>query len=172
MGFIATKPTMIITTLHSSQVVNAGVFGAYTNLSPRHIGVAISFSSHTCRNIKETGEFVVNIPGANLADKLKIIADDIPEETSEVEAAGLSLKKGVSLKTPSIAECAAAVELVFDQDLSMGGHNFMIGKVTGGWIREDVLDTDGKIDIFKAQVMKDFKYPKPLYVVPGKIVEG
>jgi len=28
MGFLSTKPTMIITTLHASKVVNAGVFGA------------------------------------------------------------------------------------------------------------------------------------------------
>ena len=34
MGYLSTKPTMIITTLHESGIVNAGVFGAYTNLSP------------------------------------------------------------------------------------------------------------------------------------------
>jgi len=33
MGYLATKPTVIITTLHESGVVNGGVFGAYTNLS-------------------------------------------------------------------------------------------------------------------------------------------
>ena len=31
---------------------------------------------------------------------------------------------------------------------------------------------DGKIDIFKAKVFKDFKYPKPLYVLPGEVIEG
>ena len=34
-------------------------------------------------------------------------------------------------------------------------------------IREDCLDDD-KINIFKARVFKDFKYPKPLYVVGGR----
>ena len=47
-----------------------------------------------------------------------------------------------------------------------------IGKVQGGWIKEEFLDTDGKIDIFKAKVFKDFKYPKPLYVLPGEVIEG
>ena len=48
----------------------------------------------------------------------------------------------------------------------------MIGKCVGGWIKEEFLDTDGKIDIFKARVVKDFKYPKALYVLPGEVVEG
>ena len=41
MGYLATRPTMFITTLHESGVVNAGVFGAYTNLSPSQVGIAI-----------------------------------------------------------------------------------------------------------------------------------
>ena len=46
------------------------------------------------------------------------------------------------------------------------------GTVAGGWIRQSALDTDGKINIFKARVIKDFKYPQPLYVLPGEVVEG
>ena len=172
MGYIATKPTMIITTRHTSGVVNAGVFGAYTNLSPSHIGIAIGKGSHTYGNIRRSGEFVINIPGADLVKTLSVIADSIPEERSEVEEAGLSLKDGVTIDTPAIAECQAAVELTFDREVPIGYHNFLIGTVSGGWIREVVLDKDGKIDVFKARVMKDFKYPKPLYVLPGEIVEG
>lgn len=172
MGYLSTKPTMIITTRHASGIVNAGVFGAYTNLSPTQIGVAIGSGSHTYANIVRDGEFVVNIPGADLVKTLAIIADSIPENRSEVEEAGLTLKDGITCGTPSIAECQAAVEFVFEKDEKVGYHHFIIGKVTGGWIRESVLDSDGAIDIFKARVIKDFKYPKALYVLPGEVVEG
>jgi len=172
MGYLSTKPTMIITSLHESKIVNAGVFGAYTNLSPTQIGVAISTSSHTYANIIRTGEFVINVPGADIVKTLKIIADKIPIEISEVDEACLTTKEGITIETPSIAECVAAVEYMFDKEVLIGHHNFIIGSVKGGWIREEFLDTDGKIDIFKAQVVKDFKYPKPLYVVPGEVVEG
>jgi len=172
MGYLSTKPTMIITTLHESGVVNAGVFGAYTNLSPTQVGIAIGGSSHTCANIRREGEFVINVPGADIVKTLAVIADDIPPDRSEVEEAGLTLKDGLQLDTPSIAECAAAVEMRFDQEVPIGYHTFMIGKVAGGWIREELLDEDGKIDIFRARVVKDFKYPKPLYMTPGEVVEG
>ena len=50
MGYLSTKPTMIITTLHDTGVINAGVFGAYTNLSPDQVGIAIGMGSHTYAN--------------------------------------------------------------------------------------------------------------------------
>ena len=172
MGYLSTRPTMIITTRHASGVLNAGVFGAYTNLSPTQVGVAIWKEGHTYGNILRSGEFVINIPGADIVKTLAVIADRIPETRSEVTEAGLTGKDGITVETPSIAECQAAVELVFEREVPVNHHGFLIGKVTGGWIREDVLDADGKIDIFKARIIKDFKYPEPLYVLPGEVVEG
>lgn len=172
MGYLSTKPTMIVTTLHDSGKVNAGVFGAYTNLSPTHVGIAIATSSHTYSNILRTGEFVINVPSADIVKTLKILADKITPDKSELDEAKLTAKDGLYIKTPSIAECAVAVEFVFDKEVPIGHHNFIIGQVQGGWIKEQFLDTDGKIDIFKARVVKDFKYPKPIYVLPGEIVEG
>ncbi len=172
LRFLATKPTVIITTRHASGIVNAGVFGAYTNLSSSQLGAAIGTGSHSYANILREGEFVVNVPGADIVKALAIIADSIPETRSEVEEAGLTLKDPVAGKTPAIAECQAAVECVFEQEVSIGYHSFLIGKVIGGWIREAVMDEDGGINIFKARVVTDFKYPAPLYVLPGEVVEG
>jgi len=172
MRLLVTKPTMIITTLHPSGVVNAGVFGAWTNLSGEHVGAAIHAGSHTYANILARKEFVINIPGADLVKALAVLADDIPPERSEVDEAGLTLRDGAAVKTPSIAECAAAVEFTFDREVAIGSHAFLVGKVAGGWAREDCLDADGRLNIFKARVMKDFKYPQPLYVLPGEVVEG
>ena len=172
MGYLSTKPTMIITTLHESGIVNAGVFGAYTNLSPTQVGIAIATTSHTYDNIIRTKEFAVSIPGADIVKTLRILADAIPPEKSELDEAGLTATSGIYVQVPSIVECVAAVEFTFDKEIPIGHHNFVIGEIKGGWIREDFLDDDGKIDIFKARVVKDFKYPKPLYVLPGEVVQG
>ena len=172
LGFLATKPTMIITTLHESGLVNAGVFGAYTGLSSSQIGAAVSRSSHTYANVLRSGEFTINVPGADLVKKIRILADAVPPDRSELDEAGLTAKDGITIKTPSIAECAAAVEFQFEKEVEIGVHAFLIGHATGGWIREELIDADGKIDIFKARVFKDFKYPQPLYVLPGEVIEG
>jgi flavin reductase (DIM6/NTAB) family NADH-FMN oxidoreductase RutF len=142
------------------------------NLSPTHVGIAIAKSSHTYSNILRTKEFTINIPGSDIVKTIEILADNIPIEKSELDEAGLTAKDGIVIKTLSISECVVAVEFVFDKEVPIGHHNFVIGEVKGGWIKEEFLDSDGKIDIFKAQVFKDFKYPKPLYVVPGEVING
>ena len=172
MNFLGTRPTMIITTLHESGIVNAGVFGSWTNLSPTRIGAAIATTSDTYRNMKETGEFTVNIPGADLVDKMGILARKLPPDRSELEEAGLSPTAGVLLKTPSVAECVAAAEFRFEREVEVGHHSFMIGEVAAGWAREELLDDDGRLDIFKARVIRSFKYPLPLYHLPGEVIEG
>ena len=172
MGYLSTKPTMVITTLYKSDIVNAGVFGAYTNLSPIQVGIAIAKTSHTYANIIRSGEFVINIPGSDIVKSIKVLADKIPPDRSELDDAGLSTKEGITIKTPSIADCAAAVEFTFDKEVPIGHHSFVIGKVAGGWIKKAFRDNDGKIDIFKSRVFKDFKYPRPLYVLAGEVIEG
>lgn len=172
MGFLGTRPTMIVTTLHESGIVNAGVFGSWTNLSGTQIGAAIATTSHTYANMKRGGEFTVNIPGADIVKKIATLAAKIPAEKSELDEAGLTAKDGVTIKTPSIAECVAAAEFEFEQEVKIGHHSFMIGKVTGGWARAEFLDEKGKLDIWKARVIRSFKYPLPLYHLPGEVIEG
>ena len=172
MGFLTTRPTMIITTLHESGIVNAGVFGAWTNLSPEHVGVAISVASDTYRNILRGKEFTINIPGADLVKAIAPLAAKVPIDRSELEDAHLTAKPGLAIETPSIAECVAAAEFTFFNDVPVASHHFVIGTCVAGWIREEYLDADGKLDIFKARIFKDHKYPKPLYVTPGEVIEG
>jgi flavin reductase (DIM6/NTAB) family NADH-FMN oxidoreductase RutF len=170
--FISTKPTMIITTLHANGKVNAGVFGAYTNLSSEHIGVAVSPRSDTYRNILRSGEFTINVPTVEYVKTLKILADRYPEGVSEIEEAGLSIKEPLTGSSPSIKECVSAVECKLFEHLTTGSHELFIGNVTGGWIKQFAISEEGRLDIFKAKVVKDFCYPKPLYVLPGEVVEG
>lgn len=117
-------------------------------------------------------ESAVNIPGADLVKSLKTLAAKFPPDKSELDEAGLSAREAAAIKTPGISECAACFEFAFEKEIPVGRHSLIIGRVFGGWIKEEFLDPDGKIDIFKARVIKDFKYPEPLYVLPGEVLRG
>jgi len=65
---IVTRPVVVITTLHESGLVNGGAFGAYTNVGPTEIGVAIGVASHTYQNLQRTGEFVINVATVEVVD--------------------------------------------------------------------------------------------------------
>ena len=172
MGYLSTRPVMIVTTLHESGAVNAGVFGSWTNLSPDEIGAAISKQSDTYANMCRTREFVVNIPGADMVETLAILAEDMPAGVNEMKKADLSTRAAMTGSTPAIAECVAAVEFAFRLEVEVGHHSLMIGKCRAGWARDEFVGEDGKLDIFKARVLRSFKYPLPLYHLPGEIIEG
>jgi len=172
MRLIVTRPVVVITTVHPNGVVNGGAFGAYTNLSPSEIGVAIGKPSDTYQNIKRTKEFVINIPGADLVDSLSIFGSDTGKDVSEVEEAGLTLEEGVNVSIPHIKECPAAVECKYVKEMPINYHGFVVGEVLGGFVEEGMLDDEGHFDVVKAKVMHGTKYPRPVYVLFGETIIG
>ncbi|NOZ19845.1 MAG: flavin reductase family protein [Planctomycetes bacterium] len=161
------RPCMIITTLHESGGVNAGTFGAYTNVGPKEIAIAIGMPSHTYQNIKRTGEFVINIPNQDQAHALEVCGESIPPDKSELDEAGLTTAPADRVKAPLIAEFPANIECEFWKETDIGYHSLIIGKVLCGHLEEDLLDKDGSIDVIKAKVPFCIRYPEPLYAVLG-----
>ena len=164
-----TRPCMIITTLHENGVVNAGTFGAYTNVGPRQIGIAIGKGSDTYRNIKRAGEFAINIPPIEHAAALEVCGGNTPHDQSELDLAGLTTEPASEVKVPLIAECVANIECRFWKELEIGYHSFVIGEVLCGHLAENLVDSDGAIDVVKARVAFDIRYPEPVYAVLGEV---
>ena len=171
MRLLATRPLILITTLSPGGVANGGAFGAYTNLSPREVGIAIGRSSHTYANIRRTGEFAMNIPGANLIEAIHIFGTDYPRRISEVEKAGLEAIPSRKVAPPSIGECVAAIECGYVKELPIGYHTFIVGELLCGWCKEEFLDKDGYLDVLEAKVLHNMKYPREVYAIFGSVIE-
>ncbi|MFH0963240.1 MAG: flavin reductase family protein [Planctomycetota bacterium] len=168
----ATRPIVLVTTQHATGVVNGGAFGAWTNLGSLQVGIAVGKPTHTYHNIRRVGEFVINIPDRALADAVEVFGQDVPEELSELDEAGLSTAPSKHVAVPRIAECVAAIECRFLKELEIGYHSFVVGRILGGSVREDLVDDEGYFDVLKAQVLHGYKYPKPFYLLFGDIVEA
>ena len=172
MKMITTRPVMIITTLHDTGIVNAGVFGSYTNLSSDHLGAAVHRGSHTYRNILRSHEFAVNVPGRDIVESIKVLASDIPEDKSELEEAGLTPEKPSQISVPHIKECVASIECIFEQEVKIGGHSFLIAKSVGGFANKEYITPQGKLDVLKAEVFHCHRYPEDFYMVFGEEIPG
>ena len=72
---LTSEPVIVITTVDKEGNVNAAAFGSYVRVAPL-IMVAIFPGHHTYSNIKETGEFVVNLPGRGQIDSIMIFGKD------------------------------------------------------------------------------------------------
>src|SRR5260370_30321939 len=64
----------------------------------------------TARNIRRTGEFVVNVVTEDIAHQMNICATDFPAEIDELEMAGLATEPSHVVKVPRIRQAHAALE--------------------------------------------------------------
>ena len=73
-----------------------------------------AISTITLQRIFSTGEFVVNIPGRELASKVRKAGESKGMAKEEIEKIGLTPLRLVKISTPRIAECKAHLECTLD----------------------------------------------------------
>ena len=152
VGLVAPRPIALITSMDEEGRLNAAPFSAYNYLctDPPIIGVGVTNRSSetfvpkdTARNIRRTGEFVVNIVTEDIAEKMNICATEFPEEMSEVELAGFTTAASEKIKVPRLAEAHAAMECREFTTMEIGRSRIILGRVVGIYVEDRFLDPEG-----------------------------
>ena len=115
------------------------------------VAVASAKSRDTLVNIRQTGEFVLNLAGTDLAGKVAPTARRTPPESDEFELAGLDEKPSEKIKAPGIAGCYAWMECELFKEYEEEDFVLLLGKVLRLEVRDDVLGPDGGLDAAKAK---------------------
>ena len=105
----------------------------------------------TLANIRDTGQFVLNLPGTYLVDKVIPTGRCSSPEVDEFEVAGLEEKPSVLVKAPGIAGCYEWMECELHKEYEEEEYVLIVGKVVRLEVSDDVLGSDGSIDIAKAK---------------------
>ncbi|BEQ16220.1 hypothetical protein FAK_32860 [Desulfoferula mesophila] len=105
----------------------------------------------TLANIRATNQFVVNMAGAQMQDKVIPTAKNVPPEIDEFELAGLDEKPSHVVSPPGVAGCYAWMECECVQLYEEDKHVLITGKVLHLEVRDDVLDGEGNLDVAKAK---------------------
>lgn len=145
---LAPRPTIIVTTVNRKGEVNAAPF-SFTmpvSMDPPLIALASVTSHHTYKNIKETGEFVVNIPNEDILKELWITAEKFPEDVNEIEKAGLTQIPSKKVTPPKIEECIASIECKVKWIKKAGDHDIIVGESVQVEVQENTLK-DGLLDV-------------------------
>lgn len=168
---LTSEPVIIITTVDKEGNVNGAAFGSYVRVAPL-IMVAIFPGHHTYSNIKETEEFVVNLPGRDQIDSIMVFGKGYPKGVNEIQEAGLTELKSTIVKPPRIAEYKAHIECRFKWEKEVGSHMLVAGEMLTGSCDKGLLDKEGYFDVVKAGVLHIVRYPEPVYISPEKYIEG
>ena len=152
VGLVAPRPIALITSLDEDGRLNAAPFSAYNYLctDPPIIGVGVTnrpeqqiVPKDTARNIRRTGEFVVNVVSEDIAEKMNLCATDFPHEMSEVEIAGFTTAPSEVVKPPRLAEAHAALECREYMTLEIGHSRIILGRVVSIYVEDRYLDPSG-----------------------------
>lgn len=152
IGLVVPRPIALVTSLDEHGLLNAAPFSAYNYFctDPAIIGIGVTnrptdafVPKDTARNIRRTGEFVVNVVTEDIAEKMNICATDFPAEMSEVEIAGFTTAPSRKVKPPRLAEAHAALECREFTTLEVGRSRIILGRVVSIYVEDRFVDPAG-----------------------------
>ena len=148
-GLVAPRPIAWVTSQDEEGRVNAAPFSFFNvfGTKPPIVGFAPGDRSpgvpkDTARNIRRTGEFVVNLVDEATAEAMNLTAAELPHGESELEYAGLTAAPSLRVSPPRIAEAPVALECREWSTLEIGRNRLVIGVVEFLYVRDGVLDPD------------------------------
>ncbi len=152
IGLVAPRPIALVTSRGEAGALNAAPFSAYNYLctDPPVVGIGVTdrpgggfVPKDTARNIRRTGEFVVNVVTEDLLKQMNVCATDFPAEVSEVEMAGLHTTESKLVGVPRLAEAHAALECVEHATIEIGRSRIILGRVVAMYVEDQYVDPAG-----------------------------
>ena len=99
----------------------------------------------TLRNVRETGEFVVNTVTFPVAEAMNLTSGDYEASVDEFEIAHLTMRPSLHVRPPHVAESPVNFECKLFQVLDFGtevnGGSLVIGQIVSIHVEESVLKT-------------------------------
>jgi flavin reductase (DIM6/NTAB) family NADH-FMN oxidoreductase RutF len=144
---VTPRPIAWVVSLDREGILNAAPFSFFNAFSGDPPVVGVGIGSHTPpepkdtrANIRDTGEFVVNLVSEEVAPAMNITAVEFQRGVNELEKAGLNTLPSVRVKPPRIAQSPVAMECQLMQIVELGPHNgLVLGRVVAMHVRDDAV---------------------------------
>ena len=152
------RPIAFVSTVSADGRRNLAPFSYFNVISsaPPLIGIAFSDRADdpkdSLRNIRETGEFVVNLVTEPLLEAMARTAGEWPRETDEFEIAGLKAEPARRVRAPRVAESPMHLECRLFREMTLGNAQFVVGEVLLVEVGDDAL-TEGRVDPMKLRAV-------------------
>ncbi len=158
---LAPRPVVLISTVNSDGISNAAPFSFVMPVSskPPIVSFASAAGHDTVKNIKQTKNFVINIPGREMLKQLWTCAKKFDRGVSEIKESGLTEIKSGKVSSPGIAESAARIECSLLEMLDYGDHAVVMGNVLEVTVKDELFK-NGKYDIMKANPLTHIGGPE------------
>lgn len=138
---VVPRPIAWVTTLSSDGVVNLAPHSFYTVACRRP--PIVMFSSvgkkDTLRNVKDTGEFVVNLTPARLIEQVNNSSARFEADQSEPTHLDIAMEPSVSVKPPRVRDSPVSIECTLHSTSELGDSTVIFGDVVRITVEESVI---------------------------------
>ena len=145
-NLVVPRPIAWVSSQSPGGVVNLAPFSFFNAVGSDPLYLIVSIGDNdaggpkdSARNIRASGEFVVNLVTEELFDAMNLSAADFPPEQSELEAAHLHAAPSVRIKAPRVAEAQASLECKLHSAQSLGANTLFIGEVVMFHVADHLL---------------------------------
>lgn len=121
--------------------------------SPAMLSVSIRPERYSYDIIRETGEFVVNLPTRKLVQAVDYCGVKSGREVDKFAQMGLTAGISSEISAPFIAESPVNLECQVRQVLELGSHHMFLANVAAVDVDPGYLDEKGKLDLNKAELI-------------------
>lgn len=179
---IAPRPIAFVSSLSASGVGNLAPFSFFAMGGQRPQSVAFcpiadrsGNPKDTLRNVRETGEFVINIVSRAMAEQVNQASAPYPFEVDEFDVTGFTRVASEIVKPPRVAEAPASLECRVFQLVPHGEGpqhgTWVIGEVLMLHVRDELLAADGLPDTGKIQPAARMGRHEWAFVTPENMFE-
>jgi len=148
-------PVVLVTSknkAHKTNVFTVGWTGTI-NTKPPMLYISIRPERLSYEYIKESMEFVVNLPSSDLVKKVDYCGVRSGKKNDKITEMGFTLKESHKVLAPYIDECPVNIECKVKNIIPLGTHDMFIAEVVASHVNEDLLDEKGKIHFENANMM-------------------
>ena len=106
---------------------------------PPMVACAVRDTRYSHGLIKNSGEFVINIPTEHIVKETDFCGQVSGRDTDKFEACNFTRVKASKVNVPLIKECPVNIECTVHQMVHLGSHDLFIGKIVAVDVDEELL---------------------------------
>jgi flavin reductase (DIM6/NTAB) family NADH-FMN oxidoreductase RutF len=148
-------PVVLITSKNKEGKINVFTVGwiGTACTKPPMITVAIRPERLSYEYIKESGDFVVNLPNSRMVREVDYCGVRSGKQIDKIKEMNFTTENSKDVIAPLIAECSIALECKVKSITPLGTHDLFLAEVVNTHVDNNLIDTNGKIHFEKADLI-------------------
>lgn len=132
--------------MENSNIISVAWTGVI-NSAPPLVYISVRPTRYSYNIIKNTGEFVINMPDEKLVCQLDYCGTKSGKEIDKFKEAKLTKEECKLVKAPAIKECPVSLECKVKEIKHLGSHDMFIAEVVAVNTKEEYILENGKVNL-------------------------